>query len=64
MLVEEHTVKAWGLNVGAGLHFAKGRWLFFSEYKYVISELDDHFFTIGALINFSLAKDHKKVHEE
>ena len=62
MMVEEHTEKAWGLNAGAGLHYAKGRFLFFSEYKYVISELDDHFFTIGALINFSLAKNSKKKH--
>ena len=55
---EEQVERAFGLNVGGGFHYAKGRLLFFTEYKYVISELDDHFFTLGCLINFSLAKKH------
>ena len=59
-VVEKETHNAFGLNVGAGLHYAKGRFLFFAEYKYVISELDDNFFTLGALINFSLASANKK----
>lgn len=57
---EKHTEDAFGLNIGAGLHYASGRMLFFAEYKYVISELDDHFLSVGALINFSLAKKDKQ----
>jgi len=62
MNIEKQTEEGFGLNVGAGLHYAKGRFLFFSEYKYVVSELDDHFFTIGALINFSLSNNSNKKH--
>lgn len=62
---EEHKERAFGVNVGGGFHYAKGRLLFFTEYKYVISELDDHFFTLGCLINFSLAKkDKQKQHHQ
>ncbi|PRX57917.1 outer membrane beta-barrel protein [Flagellimonas meridianipacifica] len=56
---EENVERAFGLNVGAGFHYAKGRLLFFTEYKYVISDLDDHFFTLGCLINFSLSHKNK-----
>ncbi|WP_422105951.1 outer membrane beta-barrel protein [Winogradskyella sp.] len=64
MEIEEYTEEGFGLNLGAGLHYAKGRFLFFSEYKYVVSEWNDHFFTIGALINFSLSNHSKKNHLE
>ncbi|KPM32066.1 Putative lipoprotein [Croceitalea dokdonensis DOKDO 023] len=60
--MEQHSKDAFGLNAGAGFHYANGRFLFFAEYKYVISELDDHFLSIGALINFSLAKEPKQKH--
>ncbi|NER16088.1 outer membrane beta-barrel protein [Spongiivirga citrea] len=58
---EKHTENAFGLNIGAGMHYASGRILFFGEYKYVVSELDDHFISVGALINFSLAKKEKEI---
>jgi len=61
-LPEEHTESEFGINTGGGFHYAKGRFLLFSEYKYVISKLDDHFFTIGVLFNFPLSKKDKKSH--
>ncbi|MFD2587646.1 hypothetical protein ACFSQJ_11935 [Croceitalea marina] len=53
---EKFSENSFGLNIGAGFHYTVGRILFFTEYKYVISTLEDHFFTAGALLNFSLAK--------
>lgn len=54
---EHHTEDAFGLNAGAGFHYAIGKIIFFAEYKYLISELEDYFFTAGALFTFSLSKN-------
>lgn len=45
---EEHTAP--GINVGLGLHYSFGQVLVFSEFKSVIGELSDEFFTLGAVI--------------
>lgn len=45
---EEHTAP--GINVGLGLHYSFGQVLFFSEFKSVIGELNDVFFTLGTVI--------------
>ena len=45
---EEHT--GTGINVGLGLHYSFGQVVVFSEFKSVIGELNDEFFTLGAVI--------------
>ncbi|MCZ6520372.1 MAG: hypothetical protein O6848_02605 [Bacteroidetes bacterium] len=47
---EEETTDAFGLNLGAGVHFAYGRVLPFAEYKYIFSDLSQHVISIGILI--------------
>ena len=47
---EEETTDAFGLNLGAGMHFAYGKVLPFAEYKYIFSDLSQHVFRIGILI--------------
>ena len=48
---EEHTAP--GINYGLGLHYSFGRVLIFSEFKSVIGELSDAFFTLGSVIMLS-----------
>ncbi len=58
---EEHT--ATGINYGAGLHYSFGRVLVFGEFKSVIGELSDEFFTFGTVIlpkKPGAASHHKK----
>ncbi len=45
---EEHTAP--GINYGLGLHYSFGRVLIFGEFKSVIGELSDEFFTLGTVI--------------
>lgn len=59
---ERFRENAFGFNIGGGFHYAVGSILFFAEYKYVISSLDDHFVTAGALVSFSLAGKNKQKH--
>ncbi|MDT0605434.1 hypothetical protein [Croceitalea rosinachiae] len=58
--VEKHN--ALGINYGLGTHYSINRVLLFAEFKGVISELSDEFFTIGAVI--LLKKPQKKLHHE
>ena len=46
---EDHRMDAFGLNIGAGVHFELKRWFPVVEYKYVISDLPQHALAIGAL---------------
>ena len=46
--MERH--QAAGVNYGLGLHYAINRVLLFGEYKGVVGELNDEFFTLGAVI--------------
>ena len=51
--LEEEEHRAPGINYGLGLHYSFGRVLIFSEFKSVIGELSDAFFTLGAVIMLS-----------
>ena len=58
--IEKHN--ALGINYGVGAHYSINRVLLFAEFKGIISELSDEFFTIGAVI--VLKKPEKKAHHE
>lgn len=54
-----HALDFFGANVGAGFHYVRGPLLFFAEYKYLISDLSDHFPTVGVLYNLKLGKHNR-----
>nr|WP_299342628.1 hypothetical protein [Allomuricauda sp.] len=47
--LEEEEHSAAGINFGLGLHYSFGQVLVFSEFKSVVGELNDEFFTLGAV---------------
>lgn len=47
-----HTVEALGLNLGGGVHAEYRHWILFAEYKYLLSQLQETFFTAGILFTF------------
>lgn len=51
-----------GLNYGVGLHYSINNIIVFTEYKGVVSELSDEFFTLGAVI--LLTKPKPKDHHQ
>lgn len=46
--IERHSAP--GINYGIGLHYAVNRVLLFGEFKGVIGDLNDEFFTVGIVI--------------
>ena len=57
--IEKHSAP--GLNYGVGMHYSINRIILFTEFKGVISELDDEFFTLGIVL---LLKKHEKKHTQ
>ncbi|GMN05796.1 hypothetical protein MTsPCn5_11850 [Croceitalea sp. MTPC5] len=53
---------ALGINYGIGAHYSINRVLLFAEFKGVVSQLSDEFFTVGAIV--LLSKPQKKPHQE
>lgn len=46
------TLYLWGLNAGAGIHLAYGRWAPYAEWKYVFGESEQQVVSVGLICNF------------
>ena len=52
-LIENETIREFGWNVGFGLHYQlNSRWLLFTEYDYLISDLQQSTIAVGILYTF------------
>ncbi|MEL7002287.1 MAG: outer membrane beta-barrel protein [Bacteroidota bacterium] len=50
---EEETLQEWGVNAGAGFHYLiNPKWIIFSEWDHLFSDLSQNTFTIGIFYTF------------
>lgn len=61
-IAEMERENAFGINYGLGMHYSSNQVLFFTEFKGVIGELSDEFFTVGVIV--LLKRTTKKTHHE
>lgn len=52
----EHSISEFGVNVGFGIHRAVNKWVIFSEYDHLFSELSQNSILLGAFYTFGKSK--------
>ena len=61
---ESEVQSVFGLNIGSGFHYKSGRLMPYIEYNYVLSELGEHTFSAGILINLGKGEKEEAAHQQ